>query len=156
MKTSLSKIVAIMAAIVALCTVEASVFAQTKAIKGTVSDESGNAVIGAYVVSVADNTKGTVTDENGSFTLSVSEGETLAVSCIGYKDTQFKTDARTLYDVIVVADNEFLEETVVIGYGTAKRSDVTGSITSVSSEDLNTIQTGNIFLLFRPVLQVLK
>ena len=144
MKTSLSKIVAIMAAIVALCTVEASVFAQTKAIKGTVSDESGNAVIGAYVVSVADNTKGTVTDENGSFTLSVSEGETLAVSCIGYKDTQFKTDARTLYDVIVVADNEFLEETVVIGYGTAKRSDVTGSITSVSSEDLNTIQTGNI------------
>ena len=105
-------------------------------ITGHVSDRSGEPVIGASVLVTGSQT-GTITDFDGNFTLSVADGATLQISYIGYRSQTVKVEAgKSVFNIVLDEDTEVLEDVVVIGYGTQKRSDVTGSISSVSTEEI--------------------
>jgi TonB-linked SusC/RagA family outer membrane protein len=105
-------------------------------IRGTVSDESGQPIIGANVV-VSGTTIGNVTDMDGKFELSVPQNAVLRITYVGYLQQEVRvTPERTTYAIVMREDTEALEEVVVIGYGSMKKSDVTGSVASVSSEDI--------------------
>ncbi len=110
---------------------------QTRILKGTVTDATGEPIIGATVV-VAGTTTGTVTDIDGNFSLSVPNNSfKLEVSFIGYKMTTIdvRPDMSTC-SVKLEEDNQLLEEVVVVGYGTMKKKDLTGAIGSVKGNDL--------------------
>ena len=108
-----------------------SAFAQTT--KGKVVDANGEGIIGA-AVQVAGTTTGIVTDINGAFELRVAPGATLEVSCIGYV-TKTVQAAPTM-TIVLDEDAELLEEAVAVGYGTMKKTDITGAMVSVKAEDL--------------------
>ena len=110
---------------------------ETKTITGTVSDVNNETIIGASVtVTVSGNmVEGTVTDVNGNFKLSAPVGSTLNISYIGYKPYQETVTAgKNVYPVTLQEDVQSLDEVVVVGYGTQKRSELTGSITSVPAQ----------------------
>ena len=114
--------------------VEAS--AQNKPISGTVTDASGVPVIGAAVFVVGNTSTGVMTDMDGKYSLSVPQNAAIAVSCIGYATQTIQIGAETVYNVMLQEDSQLLEETVVIGYGVQKKSDLTGSVASVGEESL--------------------
>ena len=112
-------------------------FAQDNvAVSGTVSDTQGLPVIGAGVMLSSDNTVGTTTDLDGNYSISVPPDASLTFSCIGYKTVTVDIAGRAKVDVVMEEDSEFLEETVVIGYGVQRKSDVTGAIASVKDSDI--------------------
>ena len=113
-------------------------FAQNQAISGKVLDAGGEPVIGAAVM-VPGTTNGATTDLNGAFSIRVAPGTTLEVSCIGY--TTIRVTAANGMTITLEDDAELLEETVVIGYGVQKKSDLTGAVASVRSEDLENRST---------------
>lgn len=114
-----------------------SAFAQQQ-VSGTVVDVTGLPVIGASVIEKANTSNGVVVDLDGNFSINASEGAVFVVSCIGYTDQEFTVQAgKSVYNVTLTEDNEMLEETVVIGYGTARVRDLTGSVATVSSDDLD-------------------
>ena len=90
---------------------------------------------------VGNSNLGTVTDVDGKFVLSVPAGANLAVSCIGYTTQTVAVGSQSVFNFILQEDNEFLEETVVIGYGVQRKSDLTGAVASVRSEDLENRST---------------
>ena len=110
--------------------------AQNRPISGTVLDGSGMPVIGATVMVVGNSSLGTVTDADGHFALNVPVGATISVSCIGYGTQTTAVGQQSVFNFVLEEDNEFLDETVVIGYGVQKKSDLTGSVASVRAEDL--------------------
>ena len=107
--------------------------AQNFVVTGTVSDAK-EPLVGASVLQKGTN-KGTVTDINGRFTIEVPQGATLRVSFIGYVSQDVAVTSSTELNIILEGDEEILNEVVVIGYGTVKKSDLTGSVGSVKSED---------------------
>jgi TonB-linked SusC/RagA family outer membrane protein len=113
-----------------------SLYAQSITVTGVVMAEGEpDPVIGANVI-VKGTTLGTITDFDGNFTLQANAGDVLLVSYMGYKSKEVKASTQPL-TITLQPDNVMLEEVVAIGYGTMKRSDLTGAITSVSAEDLN-------------------
>ena len=126
-----------------LCAFTWSAIAQNVIVKGVVKDADGLSVIGASVLQKG-TLNGVTTDADGAFQLTVPSNATLQVSFIGYKTVEVPVNGRTSVNVTLEEDRQMLEETVVIGYGTAKRSDVTGSISSVNQEVLRQIPAGNI------------
>ena len=110
--------------------------AQNRAISGKVVDANGAPVVGAAVVVVGNASIGAVTDANGTFRLNVPAGANINISCIGYADQTFSTVNQSVFNVTLEEDTEFLEETVVIGYGVQRKSDLTGAVASVRAEDL--------------------
>lgn len=110
-------------------------FAQTIQVKGTVSDASGMTVIGASVLEKG-TTNGVITDMDGNFTLSISPKGTLVISYVGYKTQEIPVNNQTSFNVTLTEDTEMLDEVIVVGYGTMKRSDMTGAISSVKSDEL--------------------
>lgn len=110
--------------------------AQNRAISGTVRDVEGQPVIGAAVVVAGQQSLGVMTDTDGKYAFSVPAGATIEVSCIGYVSQTAKVGSKSTYDFILAEDSQLLEETVVIGYGVQKKSDLTGSVASVKSTDL--------------------
>ena len=115
-------------------------FAQSTAILGKVVDASGEPVIGAAVM-VPGTTNGATTDLDGNFSLRVAPGTTLEVSCIGY--TTRRVAAANGMTVTLQDDTEMLEETVVIGYGVQRKSDLTGAVASVREDDLKNRSTSD-------------
>lgn len=109
-------------------------FAQ-KTISGTVRDSYGDPVIGAGVIQEGTN-NGTVTDLDGNFVLTVSEGTNLTVSAMGYKTIDFVVDSRTVYNFVLQDDSTLLEGAEVVAYGTQQKVSVTGSLSSIKSEDI--------------------
>ena len=108
-------------------------FAQRIPVNGTVVDEAGIPVFGATVLEVGSATpNGAVTDSEGKFTLFVRPASRLQVDCIGYVTQTIP--AQNGIKVVLVEDSELLEETVVVGYGVQKKSDLTGPVASVKSE----------------------
>ena len=105
-------------------------------IRGTVRDDSGTPIIGASVV-IQGTTDGTVTDLDGQFTLHAKVGDKLAVSYVGYKTLVLTIRDADPINVTLLEDAEVLEDVVVIGYGTVRKSDMTGAISSVKTEELN-------------------
>jgi len=117
-----------------------SALAQNAPIRGTVVDSGNQPVIGAAVM-VPGTTTGATTDLDGKFELRVSPGTALEVSCIGY--TTKRVAAANGMTVVLEDDTEMLEETVVIGYGVQKKSDLTGSVASVRAEALKNLSTAD-------------
>ena len=109
------------------------IYAQTEA-TGTVKDATGEPLIGV-TVSVKGLSGGTVTDFDGNFKISAKQGDVLAFSYIGYQAKEAKWEGRPL-NITLQEDNAVLNEVVVVGYGTMKRSDITGSTVSVTGDDL--------------------
>ncbi|MBQ2208360.1 MAG: TonB-dependent receptor [Prevotella sp.] len=105
---------------------------QAKKITGTVTDAMGP-VIGASVV-VKGTSNGVATDFDGNFTLNVKQGQTIVVSYIGYVSKEIKIDGRNNYQITLEEDKKVLDEVVVVGYGTMKRSDLTGSVASIDEK----------------------
>ncbi len=117
--------------------------AQNRAISGTVVDESGAPVVGAAVVVVGNSSIGAVTDMNGAFRLNVPAGANINVSCIGYADQTVAVGNQTTFRFVLAENTEFLDETVVIGYGVQKKSDLTGAVASVRENDLQNRSTSD-------------
>lgn len=121
--------------IVAVLAVSISVSAQNVTVKGNIKDASGAPVIGATVMQSGTN-NGTVTDLDGNYQISVPSNASLTFTCIGYSDQVIAVAGKNAINVVLEEDNEMLEETVVIGYGVQRKSDVTGAIASVKASDL--------------------
>ncbi len=105
-------------------------------VSGKVTDDNGDPLPGASVT-VVGTTTGTVTDIDGNYTITVPDGATLIFSYIGFEAMRVAVDNRSQININLQPDMSSLEEVVVIGYGTAKRSDLTGSVGSVSADALN-------------------
>lgn len=126
-----------------LCLIPLWGFAQGITVKGTVIDNTGEPVIGANVTEKG-TTNGMITDLDGRFSLSVQKNATLVISYIGYITQEIPVKGNADLKITLKEDAKALEEVVVIGYGTARKSDVTGSIASVKGNELRAVQTGNI------------
>jgi len=113
-------------------------------IAGTVRDQRGNPIPGATVLVAGENI-GTATDLDGKYSLSVPEGATLTFSFIGYESKSVQVGQQSVIDVVLNEDLTSLEEVVVVGYGTQRRSDLTSAVGSVSAKDIESepiIQVG--------------
>ena len=117
----------------------------TKKITGTVVDEKGEPVIGASIV-IKGESHGTITDFDGKFTLSnVPEKGIITITYIGYKGQDIPVAGKSTLKVTLAEDTKTLDEVVVVGYGTQKKSDVTGSMVSVGAKELKSRPTANVF-----------
>lgn len=125
------------------CFIPLWVLAQKVSIQGTVKDKVGESVIGASVVEKG-TTNGTITDFDGNFALEVPANATLVISYIGYKTQEIPVAGKKKIQIILKEDTETLDEVVVIGYGSARKSDVTGSIASVGGDKLREVPATNI------------
>ena len=129
MKNKLSIVMAMV-----MLTFSSVVFAQVN-VTGTVLDASnGEPIIGANII-VMGTTIGSVTDFDGKFSLSVPSDATLQISYMGYKAVE--VPAQTVMDVRLHEDTEVLDEVMVVGYGTVKKNDATGSVTAIKPDDMN-------------------
>src|SRR5690554_204674 len=125
-----------------LCTFSLSVFAQNITVRGTVSDASGEPLIGV-TVQVEGESTGTVTDLDGRFTLTnVPSNATLLVTYVGMQPQSIKLNGRTTLSVTMVEDTEILEEVVVVGFGQQKKESVVGAIAQTTSKVLE--RTGGV------------
>ncbi|MDR2473375.1 MAG: SusC/RagA family TonB-linked outer membrane protein [Tannerella sp.] len=114
-----------------------TVFAQqTINVSGVVGDADGNPVAGVNVT-VKNSSKGVATDADGKYSIDVSSNTVLVYSYISYKTQEIAVAGRTKLDVTLVEDILLLDEAVVVGYGTQRKKDLTGSITSVKSDAFN-------------------
>lgn len=113
---------------------------QPRQITGIVVDDRGEPIIGANVVE-AGTSNGTITDTDGKFVLQVPAQSELQISYIGYIPKQLKTGRQTTFRIVLEEDTKKLEEVVVIGYGTQKKSDVSGSVTTVSGDKIANLPT---------------
>lgn len=103
-------------------------------ISGTITDEKGEPVIGANVV-IEGTTQGTITDLDGKFSLAVPANSTLKITYIGYLDQYFKVGNKSQLSIVLKEDTQKLDEVVVVGYGTQKKVNLTGSVASVNVEE---------------------
>lgn len=113
-------------------------------VRGNVSDESGDPLVGASV-SIRGTTTGTITDPDGNYSLSINDKTaTMVFSFIGYETTEEKVGNRSQINVVLAEKQEGIDEVIVVGYGTQKRQSVTGAVSQVSGKDLMTKPVGNI------------
>ena len=108
---------------------------QAKQITGKVLDNNGDPIIGANVVEKG-TTNGSITDVEEAFNISIAPGAILSISYIGYKPTEIKVGSQNSYNITLEEDSETLDEVVVIGYGTARKIDLTGSTSSLGGDKL--------------------
>ena len=125
-----------------VCTIPLSTKAQNIGLNGSVVDIAGDPIIGASVVENG-STNGTITNFDGEFSLSVPSHASITISYIGFETQTVPVNGRSQIKVTLKEDNEMLDEVVVIGYGTMKKSDMTGAISSVDVEDLSKRSTTN-------------
>ena len=124
--------------------VMASVAQQTIQVSGQVVDQDGEALIGA-TVKVKGSTTGVVTDYEGNFQLNAPSDATLVVSYVGYKDREIAVRGRAILGQIQLeADAQVLDQVVVVGYGTQKKADLTGSVSIVNADELKRVSHNNI------------
>lgn len=128
--------------IMSLCMLVAwiGVAAQTRTVTGTVVDANQEPMIGVSVIEKG-SSNGTMTDIDGKFTLKVGPKATLRVSYIGYVTQDVAVGDKTNLNIVLKEDNLELDEVVVVGYGTQKKSDLTGSVSSLNGEDLKGLAT---------------
>lgn len=107
---------------------------QKQSVSGIIKDTTGETIIGASVVEKG-TSNGTITDLDGKFTLSVSPGATLVISYIGYETQEVPATQGRVIDIEMKEDAEMLDEVVVVGYGTTKRKNFTGSVSTVKTAD---------------------
>lgn len=128
----------------ALLSMAASAQSQNVTVTGTVVDENNLPLIGASVLVSGTNT-GEITDLDGKFSIRVRRGTTLAVSHIGYQTREINALGQKDLMIQLQPDNEMLDEIVVVGYGAVRKSDLTGSVASVSTEAIENYKAGSLF-----------
>ena len=117
--------------------------AQSITISGTVTDSNKEAVIGANVLLKGTST-GTITDVEGKYQLTVPENGTLVFSSVGYTSQEIAVNKRRIINVTLSDDIMLIDEVVVVGYGTVRKSDLTGSVGKVTTSELNQLSTTDI------------
>lgn len=115
----------------------------TRRVTGVITDAQGEPVIGATVIEKGNPANGTVTDIDGNFTLNVAPNAVLEISYVGYEPQEVTIAGRSSLDITLQEDTQTLDELVVIGYGTLRKSDLTGAISSVNVEELGKRTTTN-------------
>lgn len=118
-------------------------FAQQITVQGIVKDQTGETVIGASVMEKG-TTNGTITGIDGDFSLNMSSNGTLVVSFVGYKTQEVQVKGQKQLQVVLSEDAEMLDEVVVIGYGTMKKSDLTGAVSSIGNKDIKDSPVSNL------------
>src|SRR5665213_420177 len=116
------------------CTAFQTTVAQT--VHGTVTSETGTPIQAASV-EIKNTSRGTTTDKNGSFTISASPGDVLVISSLGYLNKELTLGEEKMVNVSLLQTNSQLNEIVVTGYGSQKRTAVTGAISTVSGKVIN-------------------
>lgn len=112
-------------------------------LRGVVEDSTGEPLTGASVL-VKGTTNGVATDIDGNFALKVKNGDVISISYIGYKTEEIKVAGQNDVKVTLIEDTEVLDDVVVVGYGVQKKSDVTGSVTSVGKDRLSKLPVTNV------------
>lgn len=123
-------------AIVMFSLVTIPMYGQNRTISGIVKSEADDELLIGVSVKVKEAPGGTITDAQGRYTLQAKTGQTLVFSYIGFRTLEVKIDKQKSIDVSLREDTKMLDEVVVVGYGTMKRSDLTGSVVSVSADDI--------------------
>ena len=118
-------------------------FAQQITVQGVVKDQTGETVIGASVMEKG-TTNGTITGIDGDFSLNMSSNGTLVVSFVGYKTQEVQVKGQKQLQVVLSEDAEMLDEVVVIGYGTMKKSDLTGAVSYIGNKDIKDSPVSNL------------
>jgi len=139
MKLNLKKSLGLM---ILVCMIPFTVFAQNITVKGVITDPNGETVIGASVA-VQNSTNGTVTGVDGSYSLSVKPDAILEVACMGYSSQKISVQGRSEINIVLSEDSMALDALVVIGYGSARRQDVTSSIATMGGETLRDVPAGD-------------
>lgn len=126
-------------------------------VRGTVSDNTGESLPGVSILAKDGNrTFGTTTDLNGKYEIKVNQGATLEFSFIGFVNKIVKVGANHIIDVTLLPENKMLEEVVVIGYGSVKKKDLLGSISTVKEGDLVERVSGNVVEAMRGLTSGVK
>ncbi|WP_227806000.1 carboxypeptidase-like regulatory domain-containing protein [Algibacter lectus] len=112
-------------------------------LSGTVSDEGNLPVPGVNVI-VANTTKGTATDFDGGFKINVKSGDVLLFSYVGYVSQSITITNQKTLNVVLTEDSAQLDEVVVVGYGTTKKSHLTGAVAKIGGDDVAAVQTSRV------------
>jgi len=122
----------------------ASAMAQNRTVTGTTTSEDGAPLLGVNIIQKG-TSNGVVSDFDGNYQIQLVPGnETLVFSFVGFIPVQQKVSARSVVDVVMQTDSESLDEVVVVGYGSTRKSDITGAVSSVSSQDLEKAVYNNV------------
>lgn len=117
------------------------IFQEKRKITGVVTDQkTGETIIGANVLVKGSSTNGTVTDMEGRFSLEVSDDNILVVSYIGYKTKEIVVKSNSVFEIKIEEDSESLDEVVVVGYGTQKKVNLTGSVSALNTKDIEKLK----------------
>ena len=128
-----------------MCLISSTILAQNITVRGNVTDGLGESLVGV-TVQVEGTSVGTVTDADGNFTLpNIPSNAILSISYVGMNTQSISLNGRAVINVILEDDTELLEEVVVVGYGTMRKSDVTGAMAVVTAEELSTKPVTNAF-----------
>lgn len=125
-----------------LCSVHA--FAQDTLVTGTVVSVDDNMPVPGVNVIVKGTTRGVSTDFDGGYTINVNQGEVLEFSALGFESIEVRIQDQTTVNISLVSGTDSLDEVVIIGYGTQKKADLTGSIVSLKSEEIEKTPTSNV------------
>lgn len=134
------KIATTILAVLGLCS---AIYAQDVEVKGTVTDQAGEPVVGASII-VEGTTNGTSSDVDGAYSLKVPSNATLTVSSIGFQDQKIQVNGRTQIDIVMREDSQSLDGVIVVAFGTAKKDAYTGSATVIKSDDIAKSQQSNV------------
>ena len=127
--------------------VSTTAMAQSVTVTGNVTDQTGEVVIGASIMEKG-TSNGTITDFDGNFSISVDANATLVISYVGYQTQEVALKGKKVVNVVMSEDAQLLQEVVAIGYGSQKKKEVTGSVSSVKAEDFNAgVKTNPVGLL---------
>ena len=116
---------------------------QSRTISGIVKNSQGETVIGANIVEKG-TSNGTITNVDGLFTLRISPNAILKVSYMGYTEQEVNTRNKNKLEIILTEDARLIDEVVVVGYGSVKKRDLTGAVTSVKSAEVLAAPTNNV------------
>lgn len=131
--------------IVAMCLFLSPLQIMAQTITGSVTDSMGEPLIGASVIAEGSHNNATVTDLDGNFTITIKEGKQITASYVGYKSkTLSLKKGETVYNFILEEDSQLLDDVVVVGYGTQKRSELTGAISSVKGDNIRDYSTTSV------------
>ena len=108
---------------------------QTKKITGNVTNTAGEPIIGATVLEKGNTTNGTITDIDGNFTINLPANATLSISYIGYITQEIQVGYQTSFKVVLKDDTKTLDEIIVVGYGSQKKANLTGAVSSVKMDE---------------------
>src|SRR5690606_37110264 len=116
---------------------------QQIAVSGKVSDENGEPLIGVSIM-IEGTTLGVVTDINGNYSINASDTDVLVFQYVGMQNQRILVGNKKTIDVILIEDSTLIDELVVIGYGTVKKSNVSGALSTVSAKDLKKLPAANL------------